>query len=162
MPLFGKYRDISMFRHINRELMDKMISTEVGYYKQDISKSSTDIYGDTVTRKWYDPVLITCLIERGEQITSKETYGTDTTRIISFKFLRDELMNIQLVPEKGDAIMWNESYYEVDNVVTNQLFVGKDPDYSVQDPLQDFGRSWSIICSTHLANVNKLNIIKPR
>ena len=33
MALFGGKRDISLFRHLNRELMGNVISQECAYYK---------------------------------------------------------------------------------------------------------------------------------
>ena len=33
MSLFGEARDISLFRHINRELINNIIEQQVGYYK---------------------------------------------------------------------------------------------------------------------------------
>ena len=32
-------------------------------------------------------------------------------------------------PEVGDIILYNDGYYQVDNVSSNQYFMGKDPSY---------------------------------
>ena len=33
MALYGANRDISLFRHLNRELLNNIIEQKVGYYK---------------------------------------------------------------------------------------------------------------------------------
>lgn len=162
MALFGSSRDVSYLRRISKELTDRVSGMEVLYYKISLNETEVDIYGDAKKRMYYSPILITCTMDRMPQENNNASYGSDTTRTIDFNFLRDDLMDINLVPEKGDIIVWNESYYEVENNPENQLVVGKDPDYSIQDDLQNYGRSWSIICNTHLVNVNKLNIVKSR
>jgi hypothetical protein len=50
--------------------------------------------------------------------------------------------------------MWNDSYWEIDNVNDNQLFVGKDPAYPYNENplnpgLENFGTNLSIICTAH-------------
>ena len=162
MALYGTNRDISLMRHISKELVDRMIGQQVGYYKLSLSETVTDLYGDSKKKMYNNPIMITCLIDRNPQVNEKNDSGTTTVRTIDFRFLRDDLMDISLVPEKGDIIMWEENYYEVENVVNNQYVVGKDPDYSLKSDLEKFGRSWSIICNCYLTNVNKLNIIKSR
>jgi hypothetical protein len=54
--------------------------------------------------------------------------------------------------------MYNEGYYEVDNVNQNQLFLGKDPSYAYSEGLDQFGASFSIILSTHLAEPERFGI----
>ncbi len=162
MPLFASARDISYLRRQSKELTDKVDGMEVLFYKLSLSETSVDIYDDAKKRMHMNPVLLTCIIDRNPQTTEKAMYGTDVSRLIDFKFLRDDLIDLQLVPEIGDIIGWNESYYEVDNNIDSQLIVGKDPDYSLQSNLENFGRDWSIICNTHLANINKLNLVKSR
>ena len=58
--------------------------------------------------------------------------------------------------------MWYEGYYEVDSIVSNQLFVGKDPDYAYSEGLDQFGYDVSIICQTHYVPADKLGITKER
>ena len=45
MALYGEARDISLFRHINRELMGNIISQQCIYYKYDIEDTKVNIYG---------------------------------------------------------------------------------------------------------------------
>lgn len=162
MALFGSVRDMSYLRFVSKELTDRVSGMNVLFYKLILSETDVDLYGDSYKKMYSEPVLLTCIIDRNPQTTENAEYGTTVSRLVDFKFLRDDLINLQLVPEQGDIICWNESYYEVDNNIDNQLIVGKDPDYSLIDDLQNFGRDWSIVCNTHLANINKLNIAKSR
>ena len=65
MSLFGTSRDASLIRHINRELINNIIEQQVGYYKIDLAKTTSNIYGESNGQKiFFNPVLINCLIER--------------------------------------------------------------------------------------------------
>jgi hypothetical protein len=178
MALYGANRDISLFRHLNRELINNIIEQKVGYYKLILDKTVQNIYGESNGAKAYnDPVLINCLIERGDTEPDVSDFGMDFTRKIVCRFLRDDLAGIDLsteqnadiygfnyniVPEVGDVVMWNNDFYEVDNVNENQLVVGKDPSYSYSSNVDNFGSSWSIILECHYMRPEKLGITKER
>tara|TARA_R110000803_G_scaffold198594_2_gene262400 strand:+ start:1968 stop:2546 length:579 start_codon:yes stop_codon:yes gene_type:complete len=183
MALFGEARDISFFRHINRELMGNIISQQCVYYKYDLGETKVNIYGEASKGKYYHPpVQLNCLIERSEQQYPESDLGVNFNWNIIFKFLRDDLLSrnecfnknwqsectygANLVPEVGDVILYNEGYYEVDTTNANQYFVGKNPSYPQLDSdgnnalnetdLADFGSSLSIICNTHYVPADKL------
>jgi len=126
------------------------------------------MYGEASSGKFYkEPVLINCLIDRNDQQHPITDTGVDTIWNVDFAFLKDDLVDAQLLPEIGDTIMYNESYYEIDNIISNQLFVGKDPDYpNTPNPLNieldRFGYDVSIITKTHKIPSDKVNIIKSR
>jgi hypothetical protein len=84
------------------------------------------------------------------------------TRTLDFAFFRQDLVDKALVPEVGDAIFYYENYYEIDGITENQYFVGKIPEYSYSEGLNNYGSSISIICSTHLVPADKLGITKER
>ena len=181
MALFGEARDISMFRHVNRELMGNIMSQQVVYYKPDIKETIVNMYGEAAhERFWYEPVLLNAIVERSNQQYPESDLGVDFMWGITFKFLRDDLLNkledfnansvygANLVPEVGDIIMYNKGYYEVDSTNANQYFVGKNPDYDYKDDngdnplgnnqLDQFGYNVSIICNTHYVPADKLQI----
>ena len=163
MALFGRDRDISLFRHMSRELLADIITQQIGYYKYNLEKTVTNMYGEAAEGKYYaGPTLLNCLIEREDQTFSTGDFGPDYNRNLKFRFLRDDLTDINLVPELGDVIMYNESYYEVEQSVENQLFVGKDPNYPYSQGLGEFGSSISIIVTTHYVPADKVNITKER
>jgi hypothetical protein len=178
MSLFGTSRDASLIRHIGRELINNIIEQQVGYYKIDLSKTSTNMYGEANgTKIYYDPVLVNCLIERSAQEWTTDSFGPDVTRKIQLRFLRDDLRGYELsielpeggkgfqygiLPEVGDVVVWQNNYYEIDDVLENQYFVGKDPDYSYSIDNDNFGSSISIIVNAHYTRVEKLGIEKDR
>lgn len=160
MALFGGPRARSFFRHHNRQLLNRIIAQEVIYYKISLKETETNIYGESKNKMYYQPIMLTCLIEAQEQTSEDADYGKGRNQLNNFRFLRDDLIDLNLYPEAGDIIVWQESYYEVDLIVENQRVMGKNPEYSLQSDLEKYGESWSIICRAHLTGVNKLNIIK--
>jgi hypothetical protein len=161
MALFGGSRDISLFRHINKELINNIIQQSVGYYKINLDKTSSNLYGESLTKTYNDPILVNCLIERNAQAWTETEFGTDVTREINVRFLRDILVDIQLVPEVGDVMLWQENYYELSGIVENQFVVGKDPSYAYDDTT-DFGSSISIIVTAQYIRPEKLGLKQER
>lgn len=160
MPLFGHARDISLFRRMNRELINKIIEQQIGYYQIDLNKTTSDLYGESDEKFYLDPVLINCLLERGDTEFKTGEGRIDNDRIITVRLLRDDMVPINLVPQVGDIILWNEDYYEVDNYNENQLIVGKDPSYAYDEIINRFGSSWSILLRCHYVRPEKLGIVK--
>ena len=65
MALYGTQRDISLFRHLNRELMGDIITQQCAFYKFKIEETKVNLYGEAAEEKYYmGPVLRNCLIER--------------------------------------------------------------------------------------------------
>lgn len=162
MALFGTRRDIGTFKSISRELLEDIISQAVGYYKVKLSDTAVNTYGEAMTKYYIGPVLINCLIERGDFNSSKEQFGVQVVRDVSFRFLKQHLEEANVVPEVGDIIMYDENYYHVGNVNENQLILGKDNDYAYQDGLQNYGNSYSVILDTHLTSPDLLGITENR
>jgi hypothetical protein len=160
--LYGKARDISLFRTVSREVVNDIIEQEVGYYKVFLDGTSSNIYGESQEKSYVGPVLLKCLITRGDQTATSGDPGSDRFRDLTVAFLRDDLLPYKLVPEIGDVLLWNKDYYEIDNIVENQLVVGKDPNYAITNYLDEFGSSFSIIVSGHYTRPEKLNIDRVR
>jgi hypothetical protein len=96
MALYGANRDISLFRHLNRELLNNIIEQKVGYYKINLDKTPSNMYGESAKKIYNDPVLINCLIERGDTSPLTNEFGMDIVRNIKCRFLRDDLAGIDL------------------------------------------------------------------
>lgn len=142
MALFGQSRDISMFRHVNRELMGNIISQQAAFYKLRLNQTNFNMYGEAAEQKYYDgPILLYTLIDLPDQEWSTDDLGVNWNWKPTFKFLRDDLLNkledynedtiygANLVPQPGDIILYETAYYEVTYTNAAQYFVGKDPDY---------------------------------
>ena len=186
MALYGSQRDFSLIRHINRELIGDIISQECAYYKFKIEETKTNLYGEAAGAKYYyPPVLLNCLIDHQPQSYPDDEFGVRYYRNVDFKFLRDDLLQrnldfnenydqgdyfgADLEPEVGDIIFYYGGYYEVDDVIDNQLFVGKDPRYTyggesnpINPGLENFGSDLSIICKTHYQPADKVQLEKAR
>lgn len=157
MALYGGQRDIALFRNMNRELLRNIITQEVAYYKIGLQETVTNIYGESSKKVFNDPVLLTCLITRGDQNYSDDDFGPDVKRDVSFAFLRDDLVDLNLIPEDGDIVSWQESFYEIHQIRENQLILGKSEQYNMTN-LSNFGSSLSIICDAHLTRAEKVGI----
>lgn len=162
MPLFGGARDISLFRSMNRELINDIIQTEIAYYKLALHQTISNIYGESNKKSYYEPLRLACLIDKSDQEWSSDDFGPEIKQIYQYKFLKADLETINLVPEVGDLVLYNNDFWEVDTFIENQYFAGKKPEYAISTDTQNFGTSLSIILSTHLSRIEKLNLIPLR
>jgi hypothetical protein len=168
MALFGTQRDVSLLRHLNRELLWDIMSQECAYYQFNYSDTKVNMYGEASGAKYYrDPVLLNMLVERGDASSPTSDMGVDYERSMVFRFFRDDLVDANVIPQVGDIIMWYEGYWEIDNVNDNQLFVGKDPDYPYNENplnpgLENFGTNLAVICFGHYVPADKVQITRER
>ena len=168
MALFGTQRDVSLFRHLNRELLWDIITEQCVYYQFKTAETKTNMYGEAAGAKYYgEPVILNMLVDRGDNTSPTSDMGVDYDRPMTFKFFRDDLVDASLVPDVGDIIMWYEGYWEVNNTNANQLFVGKDPAYPYNENplnpgLENFGTNLSIMCVCHYVPADKVQITKER
>ena len=162
MALFGRKRDVHLFHTINKELLKDIIQTEVAYYKFALEQTTVNVYGEAPGKNYYEPLKIACLIDRKDQDWSSDDFGSDINQSIGFNFLKEELRNINLVPEVGDLILFRNNFYEADGKIENQLILGRDPDYAISTETTDHGDSFSILINTHISRVDKLNLIPLR
>ena len=171
-----------MFRHVNRELMHKIISQQVVFYKYKVGETPVNMYGEAAEGRYFvDPVLLFALIEPSAFDYTVDDLGTDFNWSVTFKFLRDDLVDSQIFPEIGDVIMYQNGYFEVDHVNGTQFFVGKDPAYPFDDSLgnnypasplninplpetdlSQFGYNVSVICETHYVPADMVQITLER
>jgi len=152
MGLKGRYfsqRDMNFVNSVNAELMGDIIENLITIFKIAPNETKTNIYGETSaeTGKWYLPaVQVSCLVDRPEMETEQDDFGPSRTQNHIFKMREKMLKQIEFYPEIGDLVFWNDRYYEVDNVVQEQLLGGQAD------------KSHSIICNTHYTKITSLNI----
>ena len=85
-----------------------------------------------------------------------DDYGHTYTRTAQFGISRDILEKAGFYPEVGDIVLWDNEYYELDNVDANQYFVGKNPDTWPNGA--QHGYSVSILCDAHATRQTPLGI----
>jgi hypothetical protein len=168
MALFGGARDISMFRKINRELLGDIITQQCAIYKYVLDKTKVNMYGEASGGKFFDgPVLLNALITVNANTSPTNEFGVEFDWSVKVAFLRDDLVDANIQPEVGDVLLYQESYFEIDNTVHTQYFAGKDPDYPysanpLNPGLENFGYNVSLVCDAHYIPADRVNLIKQR
>ena len=170
MAMFTSARDVSLLRHLNRELMGNIITQQCAIYQFKLEETKVNLYGEAAAEKYYNgPFLFNVLINRNDQSYPGGNFELITQeQNIDFFFLRDDLVKADVVPEVGDIILYQESYYGVQSTISNQYWGGKNPSYPNNDydgtpnplnpGLENFGESVSILASTYYIPSDKVSI----
>jgi hypothetical protein len=154
MGLLGRFfstRDMRVIGSFNAELMGDVIQTQVFIYKICAAQTKANVYGESSQESgkiFYPGVECTCLIDRADIDTTFDEFGSDRNQTVVFKFREENLKLVNIYPENGDIISFNQRYHEIDNVVQEQFLGG------VSD------KSWSIICNTHYSRLSKLSLVE--
>ena len=168
--MFTSARDVSLLRHLNRELMGNIITQQCAIYQFKLEETKVNLYGEAAEEKYYNgPFLFNVLINRNDQSYPGGNFELITQeQNIDFFFLRDDLVKADVVPEVGDIILYQESYYGVQSTISNQYWGGKNPSYPNNDydgtpnplnpGLENFGESVSILASTYYIPSDKVSI----
>jgi hypothetical protein len=141
MARFTLDRDIRFFEGISRELVDAVVTTAVILYKLVIENSKTNLYGESLSKTYYQGVECNAMIERQETLSTYEGFGADTNQTVQFRFNRFTLKDKDFYPEVGDVIFHNDGYFEIDNVSEDQLIGGRTGEQE----------HFSVICSTFMS-----------
>jgi len=154
MGLLGRYfsvRDLRVINSFNGELMGDIIQTEVLIYKMAPGLMKSNIYGESSPESgklYYPGVEATCLVDRADINTDYNEFGPDRSQAVVFKFRENVLKLVNLYPEIGDIVRFNERYHEIDNVVQEQFLGGQED------------KSHSIIVNTHYSRLTKLSFVE--
>jgi hypothetical protein len=154
MKLKGRYfsqRDLNLINSFNGELMGDIIENLVYIYKISPNETKTNIYGETAAEsgKWYLPAIqMSVLVERPEMTAEYDDFGPNRSQTHVFKMREKMLKEVNFYPEIGDIVFWNDKYYEIDNVIQEQLLGGQAD------------KSHSIICNAHYTKISSLNVIE--
>lgn len=168
MALFASSRDASFLRYMNREVMGNVISQQCAIYKYKLAETKINMYGESSGGKFFEqPVLLFALITVGDNTSPVSELGVNFDWPVSFAFLRDDLVDANVHPEVGDVILYQESYWEVDNTNIIQFWGGKDPDYPnnpnpLNPGLAEFGYNVSVTCECHYVPADRVNIVRTR
>ena len=161
MALFGSARDASLLRSINRELINRYIDMEVGFYKLDLSSTPSNLYNESNNKVYYAKMKMNCLIEKEQRASVGDEYGLDYTRTGVFAFFRDDLKEKNIVIDIGDLIEYDGEFYEIDSVSASEYFAGRNPNRDIgftTGERGEFGLSITVKCEAHVTRRSSLNI----
>ena len=147
MALFGGRRDAIFLASVNRELLNAIVDTEIEFFKLVVEHSNSNLYGESDKKSYYNSILIPCLITKETKTANMDDFGHSYTRTAQFAISRDILERAGFYPEVGDIVLWDNEYYELDNVDANQYFAGKNPETWPNG--DQFGYSVSVLCDAH-------------
>ena len=162
MAMYTGLRDVSLLRHLNRELMGNIITQQCAIYQFKLEETKVNIYGEAAGEKFYNgPFLFNVLINRSDQQYGEDEEGIQFNQAIDFYFLRDDL-------KVANVVLYQEGYYGVQGTVGNQYWGGKNPAYPNNDSdgepnplnpgLDKFGESVSVLVSTYYIPADKVAI----
>ena len=151
MGLFYRSRDFQLIEAINEELIGEFVNTEVDVYKYNLYESEVNLYGEARSKVYYQGLRVAALIEQEDQTYDTAEYpGAELNQAATFNFLRKTIKDADLFMELGDVINWNDSYWEVNGVIENQLVYGQTEN------------SLTITVSTHMSRRTKLQLERVR
>jgi len=104
--LFGSNRDFDLLVNINRELIKDIIEQEILYHKLSLEDTDVNLYGESLQKSFWNAVKLNCLITRGDQVIDIQEFGPDLGREALFAFIRQDLVDVSVVPEVGDIVEW--------------------------------------------------------
>ena len=147
-------KDLATIEKFNRELLgepnksdDGIIDQFVILYRTSVYDTETNMYGEASEGKVYKQgVKLPCIVDAEDFNFEYDDFGPDNRQNVKFAFQRAYLVEVDLKPDIGDILKWNEGYFEVNTYNENQL-IGGNPD-----------NSHSIVVSAHLVRTPTTNL----
>lgn len=145
MPKFVSPRDYKYIKSINSELINDVIETPVILFAVDTDFTTSNMYNESLGKVFKPGVLTNALILHEDQITTTEDFANITQNIV-ISWSRIHLEEVNFYPENGDYLRYNNTYYELTQIIDNQFVAGNT----------EFSNS--IIGNASLVNASVLNI----
>ena len=147
-------KDLATIEKFNRELLgepnisdDGIINQFVILYRTSVYETDTNMYGEASEGKVYKQgIKLPCIVDAEDFDFQYTDFGPDNKQNVSFAFQRAYLVEVDLKPDIGDILQWNEGYFEVNTYNENQLIGG------------NFDNSHSIVVSAHLTRMPTTNL----
>jgi hypothetical protein len=147
MARFVTERDFQFFQHINKEIMIDVVDVPVVLYKVIPDIVAVNIYGESTNKTRYRGIQLHALIKYPKTDAASEGFGFDMNQQnVEFRFQRKLLQDVEVYPDIGDIVGYNDNFYEIDNINEVQLIAGK-PQFNQ-----------SLVCLAHLTRKSSLNI----
>ena len=146
MSKFVTDRDVGFFKGINQEIIDDIIETGIIFFSLVPEKQNENIYGEA-TDKIYEPgIHVNALIQHDDETTEDDSMISNVYQNILAAFYRNTLKEKDFYPERGDIVKYYNTYYEIQNVIDNQLLAGR------------ISLPHSIICTATMINKSAINV----
>lgn len=126
MPLFRTKKDIEYIKRVNRELIERVIGEKITYYPVSKQFTEDNFYGEARKKVLDPPVKIYCLVEWSDQETATNKFGQDVIYTLQIFILDDHLTRIGVEPREGDFIDYDGIKFEITEVTTPSLILGKE------------------------------------
>jgi|TARA_R100000479_G_scaffold65770_1_gene31334 hypothetical protein len=147
-------KDLATFEKFNKELLGEpniddcgIIDQFVILYRVSVYDTETNMYGEASEGKVYKQgVKLPCIVDAEDFDFDISDFGADNRQNVSFAFQRAYLVDVNLKPDIGDILKWNDGYFEVNTYNENQL-IGGQPD-----------NSHSIVVQAHLTRMPTTNL----
>ena len=147
-------KDLATFEKFNRELVGEpniddcgIIDQFVILHRVSVYDTETNMYGEASEGKVYKQgVKLPCIVDAEDFNFDYTDFGADNTQSVKFAFQRAYLVEVNLKPDIGDILQWNDGYFEVKDYNENQL-IGGDPT-----------KSHSIVVTAHLTRMPTTNL----
>ena len=147
-------KDLATFEKFNRELLGEpniddcgIIDQFVILYRTSVYDTETNMYGEASEGKVYKQgVKLPCIVNAEDFNFEYDDFGPDNRQNVKFAFQRAYLVEVNLKPDIGDILKWNDGYFEVKDYNENQL-IGGDPT-----------KSHSIVVTGHLVRMPTTNL----
>jgi hypothetical protein len=129
----------------------------VGYFKINLEQTVTNMYGESLEKWYYPPLEVKCLLERGDYTNPDDEFGVGISQTLTVKIIRDQLLDLNFIPEVGDIVTDQERYYEVNTLNTSIITI---PGATAQNgnPGGTAGEIVLLNLICHLTRTTKLNI----
>ena len=128
-------KDLATFEKFNRELVgepnisdDGIIDQFVILYRTSAYDTETNMYGEASDGKVYKQgVKLPCIVNAEDFDFNYDDFWPDNAQSVTFAFQRAYLVEVDLKPDIGDILKWNDGFFEVKSYNENQL-IGGQPD----------------------------------
>jgi hypothetical protein len=131
---------------------------KVGYFKIDLYKTKTNMYGESIEKWYYPPLEVKCMIERGEFAYTDTEYGPDVNQTIKVIIPRLNVEALGFTPEVGDIITDQEKYYQVNTVDRSFITIPGSGDAGAA--LGTPGQVVLFTLNAYLTRTTQLNLIQ--
>ena len=179
MPKFFNANDLNFIKTIAEEVVDYVVEQSIVLFKVSVGESKTNLYGESLGKVWHAPTPLMCIVDREDVGVQYEGFGPDRTQLAQFRFMRNRLrtetlpklrdVNGTLIPvgavqnsqygypEIGDVILFDGSYYEIDNIREQRLVGGQPEIYDKQNSSFE-DSNLQITAFTHLVRRSTIQI----